>query len=436
MSDKITPRKLQGFWELEPSKQIIFDNMLEKIKKAFKKHCFLPLDTPAMELSEILLAKSGGEIDKEIYRFVKGSTDACLRYDLTVPLARFVAMNENTLNFPFKRYQIGKVYRGERPQKGRMREFYQCDADIIGDGKLSLVNDAECIKLYDDIFKELNLDVEVEISSRKILFGIINSLKLSEKFNEIAIILDKFDKIGEKEVKNQLSELGASESACSKLVEFVSICGGSEKLENAASLCADESYQEGIRELKEIAGYLDKMDMTNYKFNFGIIRGHNYYTGAVFEVYIAGRRSLGAVGAGGRYDELASYFTDRHLPGVGMSVGISRLFDLLDRENNFEGSESPTQVAIIPLGETLGECLKACTYLRDNNISADVLSEDKSFKSKMKDAGRRQIPFVAIIGEDELKNGVLMLKNMKLSTQSALKYDEVVKVVKENVNHN
>lgn len=426
---KIVARKLQGFWELQPEQQVIFENMLDKIKDVFKRHCFLPLDTPVMELSEILLAKSGGDIDKEIYRFVKGSTDACLRYDLTVPLARFVAMNQNTISFPFKRFQIGKVYRGERPQKGRFREFYQCDADIIGDGELSLVNDAECVKLYVDIFKELALPVQVEISSRKVLYGLVSGLNEESKFANIATALDKIDKIGESGVCELLQQLEIEQSKIKALVDFVKINGNAQALENAQKLCSDTAFLDGVSQLKEIDGYLKAMGLgeEDYKFNFAIIRGHNYYTGTVFEVYLKNNRSAGAIGGGGRYDDLAGYFTDRKLPGVGMSIGMSRLFEILQQTS--QQVSNFCKCAIIPLGETLQQCLALAGYLQQNHVAAEVYAENKSFKSKMKEANKRNVPFVVIIGADEVKEGKYTLKDMTTSQQQTLSKEEILNIL-------
>ncbi len=426
---KIVARKLQGFWELQPEQQVIFENMLDKIKDVFKRHCFLPLDTPVMELSEILLAKSGGDIDKEIYRFVKGSTDACLRYDLTVPLARFVAMNQNTISFPFKRFQIGKAYRGERPQKGRFREFYQCDADIIGDGELSLVNDAECVKLYVDIFKELALPVQVEISSRKVLYGLVSGLNEEDKFANIATALDKIDKIGESGVCELLQQLEIEQSKIKVLVDFVKINGNAQALENAQKLCSDSAFLDGVSQLKEIDGYLKAMGLgeEDYKFNFAIIRGHNYYTGTVFEAYLKNNRSAGAIGGGGRYDDLAGYFTDRKLPGVGMSIGMSRLFEILQQTS--QQVSNFCKCAIIPLGETLQQCLALAGYLQQNLVAAEVYAENKSFKSKMKEANKRNVPFVVIIGADEVKEGKYTLKDMTTSQQQTLSKEEILNIL-------
>lgn len=427
---KIVPRKLAGFWELEPEKELLFETMLDKIKQVFLKYAFLPLDTPVMELSEILLAKSGGDIDKEIYRITKGSTDACLRYDFTVPLARYVAMNEGSLTFPFKRFQIGKVYRGERPQKGRYREFYQCDADIIGNEKLSMVADAECICLYKDIFASLGLKGVVEISSRKLLFSLVEDLGLKEKFNQIATILDKFDKIGEKEVSLLLQELDICEKATNSLIKFVSIKGDFENIEKPLNFVSKSTaFKEALEQLKQLDQFLKSMNAENsYTFNMGIIRGHNYYTGTVFEAYLDGKRNLGAVGGGGRYDDLASYFSERKLPGVGMSIGISRLFDICLQNNLLDSNfTAKNKLSIIPLGDTLNQCLTLCSQIRKEGIACDVMFEEKSFKSKLKDANRLGVPFVVIIGEDEVASGKFAVKNMETGEQKLLSKEELIK---------
>ncbi len=430
---KIVPRKLAGFWELDPEKELIFETMLDRIKQVFLRHAFLPLDTPVMELSEVLLAKSGGEIDKEIYRFEKGSTDACLRYDLTVPLARYVAMNEGALTFPFKRFQIGKVYRGERPQKGRYREFYQCDADIIGNQNLSLVADAECIALYKDIFETLNLNAVIEVSNRKILFGLIEELNLSEKFNEIATALDKIDKIGKEEVEKILTDLGVVKASCEKLISLVSTKGDFDEINKALEkLSSSNTFKEGLLELKQIDSYLKDMGAEgSYLFNLAIIRGHNYYTGCVFEAYLSGLRQLGAVGGGGRYDNLAEYFTDKKLPGVGMSIGMSRLFDLCMQNDLLKiDIASKNKVSIIPLGDTLSTCLKICNKLRSSGINCEVLFEDKSFKSKLKDANRSEVPFVIIVGEEEVSSQKFAVKNMQTGEQNSLTTEEIIKLMR------
>lgn len=426
----ITPKKLQGFWELSPEKQISFDNMKKKIEKVFQTNCFFNLDTPVLEHSEILLAKSGGEIDKEVYVFTKGSTSMGLRFDLTVPLARFVAMNINTLDFPFKRYQIGKVYRGEKPQKGRFREFYQCDADIIGSEELSLVADAECVKLYHDAFLALGYDEVVEISNRNLLFGLIADCNDQDHSDEIITLLDKFDKIGEENLVKALQDLGLRPSSIDKYVEAIKIKGSfSEVSTKLLKLSQNEIFVKAINELKELNSYIEAFGLPkdNYIYNLGIIRGHNYYTGTVFEVYLKNNRRFGALGGGGRYENLAGYFTDKKLPGVGMSIGLTRLFSVLD-ENGLLPIQKKTNIdiAIIPLGETINDCLSVCEKLRKNNIKAEVLYENKSFKSKMKEANKKEIPYILIVGEDEVKTGKYALKNMQTGNQESLTIDDII----------
>lgn len=424
----IAPRKLAGFWELPPEKQIVFEQMQEKIKKVFQRNCYVPLDTPVLELSEILLAKSGGEMDKEVYCFTKGDTSMCMRYDLTVPLARYVASNCNTIDFPFKRYQIGKNYRGERPQKGRFREFYQCDADIIGSEELSLVADAECVKLYLECFEELGYPPVVEISNRNLLFGLIEDCGDSEKANDIITLLDKFDKIGKENVRLSLLDLGVNNENCEKYIEAVAVKGNftqiSEKLKTISS---NETFLKAISEMEEVESYLSAFgcNKENYIFNIGIIRGHNYYTGTVFEVYLKDRRDLPALGGGGRYENLAGYFTDKKLPGVGMSIGLSRLFDLFDQNGLLpEVKKSNIDLFIIPLGDVTKQAISLCQYFRANEIKAEVAYDSKSFKAKMKEADRREIPYVIVLGENEVQSGTYGLKNMKTGEQTSLSKEE------------
>lgn len=432
----ITPRKLSGFWELPPEKEILFEQMQEKIKKVFEKNCYLPLDTPVLELSEILLAKSGGDLDKEIYSFTKGSTSMCMRYDFTVPLARFVASNANTLEFPFKRYQIGKNYRGEKPQKGRWREFYQCDADVIGSETLSLVADAECVKLYHECFDALNYDVIVEISNRNVLFGLIEDCSDNDKSNEIITLLDKFDKMGKEKVLLSLLELGVSKENAEKYLSAVAIKGRFEEIEQSLlALSKNEGFVKAINELKEVEGYLTAFgcNKEKYIYNIGIIRGHNYYTGTVFEVFLKGHREFGALGGGGRYENLAEYFTERKLPGVGMSIGLTRLFDVFDQNGLLpEIKNSNIDLYILPLGSYINDCLSLCQYFRNNNVKAEVAYSDKSFKSKMKEADRRKIPFILVVGENEVASNIYSLKNMVTGEQFNLSKEECLKLIKRD----
>ncbi len=427
----IMPRKLQGFWELSPEKEILFEEMQNKIKAVFENNCFVPLDTPVLELAEILLAKSGGDIDKEVYAFTKGSTEVCMRYDFTVPLARYVSANYNTLEFPFKRFQIGKNYRGEKPQKGRFREFYQCDADIIGNETLSLVADAECVKLYHDCFRALGYDEIVEISNRNILVGLIEDCGDSDNANDIVILLDKFDKIGKEAIEESFENLGVSKANAEKYLKAVSLSGSFKDIEkDLLKLSSNELFLKGVTELKEVEEYLTAFacPKENYIYNIGIIRGHNYYTGTVFEVYLKNNRRFGALGGGGRYENLAGYFTDKKLPGVGMSIGLTRLFDLFDQNGLLpQIKKSPIEVFIIPLGDYTKECISICEELRKNNIKAEVAYDNRSFKSKMKEADRREIPFALIVGENEVKERKYALKNMKFGTQDSLTIEEIIK---------
>lgn len=429
----IKPRKLSGFMELLPNQQLLFDNMINKIKEVYLKHAFLPLDTPVLELSEILLAKSGGEIDKEVYRFKKGDTDICMRYDLTVPLARFVAMNSEILHFPFKRFQVGKVYRGERAQKGRFREFVQCDADIIGNEELSLVADAECLKMVEEVFKNLNINIINQISNRNILFGFIEGLGYIDKVKQILTILDKINKIGRENAKLELKNLDVSDENIEKLIKIIEKRGNfSQILSEIENISINQTFQKGISQLKEVYQYLKAMDINEDKIelNLSIIRGQDYYTGTVFEAIIPEHKEFGTVCGGGRYDNLASYFSDKKFPGVGLSIGFTRLFDLLLSNNMIkELSTSNIKLQIIPLGNTMTECLSLKNYF-SNYFITEVSFDDRSFKSKMKDANKQEIPYVLIVGEDEVKSKLYSLKDMKNSTQYNFSKEECVKFIK------
>lgn len=430
----ITPKKLNGFWELMPKEEILFEKLLSKIEETFKQNCFLPLDTPVLEYSEILLAKSNGVSEKEIYRFTKGDTDMCMRYDLTVPLARFVAMHQNDLNFPFKRFQIGKVYRGERPQKGRFREFYQCDADIIGKESLSMIADAECIMLFEKCFRALDLDVEIKVSNRKILGGFIESLKKENVSTEIFIILDKLDKISKDDALAQLQELGLSKTESTKLIDLTKTTGSLEEiLTKIETLCESETFKTGIDEIKVLDKHLKNFGAKAYVFDLSVIRGHNYYTGSVFEGFLKNNSERIAIGGGGRYENLCGYFTEKKMPGVGMSVGITRLFELLLEKNYFDlSSQNEIDLAIINFDETLDYCLNLVSKFRDAKINADCFYENQTFKSKMKEANRRQIKYVLIVGEDEINSKTYTLKNMQTSEQEKLTFEEIVEKIKSD----
>lgn len=407
-----------------PKDEVLFEDMLGRLKKVFETNCFLPLDTPVAEFAEVLLAKSGGDVDKEIYRFTKGHADICLRYDLTVPLARFVAGNFNELDFPFKRYQIGKVYRGERPQKGRFREFYQCDADVIGE-ELPLSYDAECIYLYKPAFKALNLEVVVEISNRNILAGLFESF--GKDIEPLMVIIDKLDKLDRDEIVNLLTEKGLNSEQIEKTLKIAGTSGDIEKVLSLKTECENATYLKGIDDLACLDELLKALGIENRIFNLSIVRGHNYYTGTVFECYLLGKRNLGAIGGGGRYDNLCKNFLDKKLQGVGMSIGITRLFDILKSENLLKDEgQSFVTIGIITFEETLNYGLQIMTSLREKGIRAEILNETKSFKAKMKEANKRQIEFVLILGEDEVKEQLFTLKNMTTGEQEKLNLEGII----------
>ncbi len=428
----ITPKKLQGFWELMPREQIFFSRLLNKIEKVFQENCFVPLDTPVLEYAEALLAKSGGDTDKEIYRFSKGDTDMCMRYDLTVPLARFVSMHQNELSFPFKRYQIGKVYRGERPQKGRFREFYQCDADIIGDGELPLIADAECISLFEKCFKALNLNVDIEVSNRKILSGYIQELGKTEQSSAILTILDKLEKIPYETAVTQLCELGLNEEKSKNIIKLTKNCGKIEEImQNLRNFSQNELFQQGLNELEETDKYLKLMGAKNVSYNLMIIRGHDYYTGTVFEAFL--KENKIAVGGGGRFENLCGYFSEKTMPGVGMSVGITRLFDLLSKDINFnDNNYSEIDCAVITFDETFDNGIELVSVLREKEIKAESFYANKSFKSKMKEANRRQVKYVLILGEEEVATKLYTLKNMITGEQEKLELQKIVEKIKSD----
>ena len=336
--EKVEPRTLAGFMELLPNEQILFNQMKEKIEQSYKKFGFLPLDTPVIELAEVLLAKAGGETEKQIYRFQKGDTDLALRFDLTVPLAKYVAKNYGNLSFPFRRYQIGKVYRGERAQKGRYREFYQCDIDIIGDGELALINDAEIPAVIYTMFRNLGFeDFTIKINNRRILNGLFESVEQKENSVEILRIIDKIEKIGKEAVIEEFTKLGLKENQINNIINFIEIEGTSdekiEKLENLG--IQNETYLKGVEELKTVIQNVRLFGVPekNFKVDLTIARGLDYYTGTVYETFLDKYREIGSVCSGGRYENLAEYYTDKSLPGVGVSVGLTRLFYKLNELN-------------------------------------------------------------------------------------------------------
>ena len=436
MSDKVKPRTLAGTMELLPNDQIIFNEMMEKIRKSYESFGFLPLDTPIIELSEILLAKAGGETEKQIYRFNKGDNDLSLRFDLTVPFAKYVSINQNELAFPFRRYQIGKVYRGERPQKCRFREFYQCDVDVISD-KLDIINDAEMVNVIYETFKSLNLGkFTICINNRKLLNGFFDYLDIADKKVDTLRIIDKIDKIGKEAMEKELEKIGIASEKINKISEFILISGTTdEKLEKLNSLnIKNDLYNEGLEELGKVAKYVKDFEIPeeNFKIDLKIARGLDYYTGTVYETFFDEYRNLGSACSGGRYDNLTEYYTERQFQGVGISIGLTRLYAQLKEIGLIkESSKSISKVLVVPMDENCSSySLKLAKILRDNKINTEVYSNfTKNMKAKMKYADKLNIPYVCIVGEEEIKENSVMLKNMFEKSQEKIKFEEIIEKI-------
>ena len=436
--EKVTPRILPGFMELLPADQILFNDMYDKIREVYESFGFLPLDTPVIELSEVLLAKAGGETEKQIYRFQKGDNDLSLRFDLTVPLARYVAQHQNDLVFPFKRYQMSKVYRGERPQKGRFREFYQCDIDIIGGDDLDILYDAEMPAVIYHVFKKLGIgDFTIRINNRKVLGGFFASLGLSDKIEEILRIIDKIEKIGKDKVVEELVKIGVPEESTDKIIDFITITGDRKQiLESLRALGVEgESFVLGVNELETVSDAMVMFGMPeeNFRIDLSIARGLDYYTGTVYETTINGHPEFGSVCSGGRYDNLTGYYTDKKLPGIGISIGLTRLFSQL-RDNGLIAPKtgSMAKVLVIPMDkDVLPYAVQTANTFRANGIPSDVYYGTKGMKQKMKYAARMGVAYAAIIGTDEATNGVLALKDMNgESGQKTLSVEEAIEILK------
>ena len=431
----IQARTLPGFMELLPSEQILFNQMKEKIQKSYEKFGFLPIDTPIIEMSEVLLAKAGGETEKQIYRFEKGDNDLSLRFDLTVPLAKYVAEYYNNLSFPFRRYQIGKVYRGERPQKGRFREFYQCDIDVIGDGELSILNDAEMPAVIYNTFKELGFEnFTICINNRKILNGLFESLNQKENSVEIMRIIDKIEKIGKENVVECLKDICIPESDINKILGFIETDGiTDEKIKKLEEMnIQNETFDKGLDELKQVVNAIRNFGVPdeNFKVDLTISRGLDYYTGTVYETFLNDYRAIGSVCSGGRYENLAEYYTDKKLPGVGISIGFTRLFYVLNEKNAIKADkDSISEVLVVSMLEDNKRALEVATELRNNNIPSEVYLENKKIKAKFKYADKLQIPYVIVIGEDEIANNVVTLKNMKVGEQQTVSMKDAIQLI-------
>ena len=418
----VEPRTLSGFMELEPSSQLLFEKYKNIIESTYQKYSFTPIDTPVIEYANVLLAKAGGETEKQIYRLKKGDNDLALRFDLTVPLAKYVAKNYNELVFPFKRYQIGKVYRGERAQRGRFREFYQCDIDVIGDETLPLIYDAQIPVIIGEILTKMQIGKYViRLNNRKILNGFFSNLNLTDFQTEILRIIDKIDKIGAVEVENEIKELTKYSK---EIMSFISITGSNDEiLRQLEELkIEDEIFVEGLNELKEVVNYLKLMKFNDYKIDLTIARGLDYYTGTVYETTLINNPEIGSVASGGRYENLAGYYTNKKLPGVGISIGLTRLFyNLLDAGVIKDYKKPIVDYLIIPMDGVDEFTFNIYNQYLNENKKVEICMLDKNFKQKMKYANRLNVPYVIIIGENEKNNNEYVLKNMYDGSQKIIK---------------
>ena len=425
---KVSPRTLSGFMELLPAQQIKMERMLSILRDTYSSYGFTPLDTPVIESAQVLLAKGGGETEKQIYRFTKGDSDLALRFDLTVPLAKYVAANYAQLSFPFRRYQIGKVYRGERAQRGRFREFYQADIDVIGDGKLDITNEAEIPAIIYDAFTRLGLTkFVIRVNNRKILNGFYAMNGMSEKSAEIMRTVDKIDKIGAENVRQLLiDEVKMLPCKAENVLDFMAICGTNEEVAAALERYRgmDPLFDTGLDELKAVTRYLRDFGVPeeNFRIDLTIARGLDYYTGTVYETTMTDHPEIGSICSGGRYDDLAGYYTDKMLPGVGISIGLTRLFYVLSEQGMISDDivTSPCDALVLPMTDDLSFAISSAAVLRNAGIRTQLYTEQKKFKAKMSYADRLAVPFTVIVGEDEVNEGVLSVKNMKTGEQVKL----------------
>ena len=437
---KVQPRTLSGFMELLPEQQVLMESIMQTLRDTYSLYGFTPLDTPIIEASEVLLAKGGGETEKQIYRFSKGDSDLSLRFDLTVPLAKYVALHYGELAFPFRRYQIGKVYRGERSQRGRFREFYQADIDMIGDGKLDVSNEAEMPAIIYQVFNRLGLrKFQVRVNNRKILNGFYEMLGLSKQAGDVMRTVDKLEKIGADKVKGLLMELGVPEEKAGEILGFIGITGSNEQVLEAleAYRGRNELFDLGLDELKTVVKYLGGFGVPeeNFAVDLTIARGLDYYTGTVYEKFMVEHPEIGSICSGGRYDNLAEYYTDKILPGVGISIGLTRLFFILNEQGllNGERNTAPADVLLLPMVEDLSPAVELATRFRNAGVRVQLYGEQKKFKAKMNYADKIGVPFVVFLGEDEIREGVVACKDMKSGEQTKLGFEETLARVRDGL---
>ena len=421
--NKTRPRTLAGFMELLPAQQAYFEAMARELGRCFSMYGFMPLDTPLMEASEVLLAKGGGETEKQIYSFRKGDVDLALRYELTASLAKYVALYYDKLAFPFRRYEIGKVYRGERPQRGRLREFYQADIDIIGDGALETINEAELPAVIYKALDSLGLRrFAIHISNRKILAGLLDIVGVGPIATDVMRAIDKLGKIGPDKLRAILTDdLGMSRDKADEIIRFVGQAG--DPLETVDGYRGRNAvFDRGADELLAIKRHLAVFGVpdAHYIIDLSIARGLDYYTGTVYETYLTDFPQVGSICSGGRYDDLAECFMDRKMPGVGISIGLSRLFCILQEQGMLNDSlmAAPADVLIIPLDDAIENAVVLASSMREAGLRTQIYGESKKFKMKVAYADKLRVPFVVFLGEDEIKAGTITVKEMSTGAQT------------------
>ena len=428
--------------------------ILNTIKNVFELYGYEPLETPAMENIETLIGKYGDEGDKLIFKIlnngldnpekhkqakedfekvlegknIKGITERALKYDLTIPFARYVATNHKQLNFPFKRYQIQPVWRADRPQKGRYREFYQCDADVVGSN--SLLNEVELALIYHEVFTRLGVkNYELKINHRKILTALAELCGGAEKMNEIAIAIDKLDKIGLEKVKEELKQKGFTDKQLSTIEKYLSVSGSNkEKLEKLNELIGStDTGRKGIEELHQISENVH-LSSINFHLDPTLARGLNYYTGIIFEAKAPNEVKIGSIGGGGRYDDLTGLFGVPGIPGVGISFGVDRIYDVMEELNLFpEKVHTGTQVLFFNLGEKeSANAFMLMQQLRNNNIPCELYHEQVKFDKQFKYAEKKNIPFVVIIGSKEMEEKTCTIKNLLKGVQQTIPQQELI----------
>ncbi len=430
----VKPSILPGTMELLPQEQLIFNKMKDIIRETYELFSFLPIDTPSMEKREILLAKGGGETEKQIYNIENTSTETSLRFDLTVPLARYVSMHEHELKFPFKRYQIDKVYRGERNQKGRYREFYQCDVDIIGDDTLSKFYDAELVKIISIIFKKFGFDkFTIMINNRNIMNGFLRSLGVEDTVAAVRA-LDKYDKIGRESLEELLLGQGINSDAVKKILALIEFEGtNDETIKYLEGLNIDnEIFLKGLSEMKEVLSNIKlfKVDENNYKFTLKLQRGLDYYTSTVIETTLDDYKELGSVAGGGSYENLTQFYSKRNLPGVGISIGLTRLFFQLSEKNILPKFEKDKKsVLIAPLDIDMAYSIDILNELHALNVHSEVLYSKMKMKKIFDFAETNDFDYIIFIGQEELEKKVLSVRDLANKESLSLSLDELKKLI-------